>query len=45
VRKGSVDEIRELSIEGGMRTLLQDGISKVVSGDTDLKQVFAVCSR
>ncbi|HEY6559233.1 MAG TPA: ATPase, T2SS/T4P/T4SS family [Polyangiaceae bacterium] len=45
VRKGSVDEIRRLSIEGGMRTLLQDGISKVVSGDTDLKQVFAVCSR
>jgi type II secretory ATPase GspE/PulE/Tfp pilus assembly ATPase PilB-like protein len=45
VRKASVDEIRQLSIEGGMRTLLQDGISKVVSGDTDLKQVFAVCSR
>jgi type II secretory ATPase GspE/PulE/Tfp pilus assembly ATPase PilB-like protein len=45
VRKASVDEIRQLSIEGGMRTLLQDGIAKVVSGDTDLTQVFAVCSR
>lgn len=40
-----VDTIRTLAIEGGMRTLLQDGIQKVLAGQTDLKQVLAVCSQ
>jgi type II secretory ATPase GspE/PulE/Tfp pilus assembly ATPase PilB-like protein len=44
-RKAPVDELRRLAIEGGMKTLLQDGIEKVLDGQTDLKQVLAVCSR
>ncbi|MBN1605253.1 MAG: hypothetical protein JW940_01395 [Polyangiaceae bacterium] len=44
-RKSSVEELRNLAVAGGMTTLLQDGISKVLSGHTDLKQVLAVCSR
>jgi type II secretory ATPase GspE/PulE/Tfp pilus assembly ATPase PilB-like protein len=44
-RKAPVDEIRQLAIDGGMTTLLQDGIEKILLGNTDLKQVLAVCSR
>ena len=38
-----MDEIRQLAIGGGMTTLLQDGIEKILSGQTDQKQVLAVC--
>jgi type II secretory ATPase GspE/PulE/Tfp pilus assembly ATPase PilB-like protein len=41
--KAPVDEIRRLSIQGGMTTLLQDGIEKILAGQTDQKQVLAVC--
>jgi type II secretory ATPase GspE/PulE/Tfp pilus assembly ATPase PilB-like protein len=44
-KKAPVEEIRNLAILGGMRTLLQDGIEKVLSGQTDIQQVLAVCSR
>jgi type II secretory ATPase GspE/PulE/Tfp pilus assembly ATPase PilB-like protein len=44
-KKASVDDIRELARLSGMKTLLQDGIEKVLQGHTDLKQVLAVCSR
>ena len=44
-QKRSAEELRTLSIAGGMTTLLQDGIEKVLAGLTDLKQVLAVCSR
>jgi type II secretory ATPase GspE/PulE/Tfp pilus assembly ATPase PilB-like protein len=44
-RKAPGVEIRTLSIASGMRTLLQDGIEKCLSGHTDLRQVMAVCSR
>ncbi len=44
-RRSPVEEIRQLAIKGGMTTLLQDGIAKAIAGKTDLKQVFAVCSR
>ena len=44
-KKAPVGEIRELAKQGGMTTLLQDGIRKVLAGNTDLKQVLAVCSR
>jgi len=44
-QKASAEEIRKLSIEGGMTTLLQDGIEKVMAGLTDLPQVLAVCAR
>jgi type II secretory ATPase GspE/PulE/Tfp pilus assembly ATPase PilB-like protein len=44
-RKAPVDEIRKLAQMGGMTTLLQDGIEKVLVGQTDLKQILGVCSR
>lgn len=43
--KAPVGEIRDLACRGGMTTLLQDGIEKVLAGNTDLKQVLAVCAR
>jgi len=43
--KAPVEEIRLKAIEGGMTTLLQDGIQKAMQGLTDLKQVLAVASR
>ncbi|MEW6408499.1 MAG: GspE/PulE family protein [Nitrospirota bacterium] len=42
-KKAPVDEIREHAIKEGMRTLYQDGITKVFKGFTDLKQVRSVC--
>jgi type II secretory ATPase GspE/PulE/Tfp pilus assembly ATPase PilB-like protein len=44
-RKAPVEDIRNQAVAGGMTTLLQDGIEKVLTGATDLKQVLAVCSR
>ena len=44
-KKAPVAELRRLAMEGGMTTLLQDGIIKSLKGKTDLKQVLAVCSR
>jgi type II secretory ATPase GspE/PulE/Tfp pilus assembly ATPase PilB-like protein len=43
--KGGAEEIRRLAIAGGMTTLMQDGVEKVLAGLTDMKQVLAVCSR
>jgi type II secretory ATPase GspE/PulE/Tfp pilus assembly ATPase PilB-like protein len=34
--------VRELAMQEGMRTLLQDGIAKIIQGHTDLTQVRAV---
>ncbi|MDX1631195.1 MAG: ATPase, T2SS/T4P/T4SS family [Thermoanaerobaculia bacterium] len=45
VQRQPVEKIRDLAIEEGMRTLLQDGVWKVTEGHTDLKQVKAVCIR
>jgi type II secretory ATPase GspE/PulE/Tfp pilus assembly ATPase PilB-like protein len=44
-RKAPIGDLRSLARAGGMTTLLQDGIEKVLLGMTDLKQVLAVCSR
>jgi type II secretory ATPase GspE/PulE/Tfp pilus assembly ATPase PilB-like protein len=44
-KKAPVDEMRAMAREGGMTTLLEDGVQKVLAGQTDLKQVLAVCSR
>jgi type II secretory ATPase GspE/PulE/Tfp pilus assembly ATPase PilB-like protein len=44
-RRAPVEEIRHLAMAAGMTTLLQDGIQKAMAGQTDLKQVLAVCSR
>lgn len=38
-----IEEIRELAIEEGMTTLLQDGVWKIFDGYLDFKQVRAVC--
>jgi type II secretory ATPase GspE/PulE/Tfp pilus assembly ATPase PilB-like protein len=43
--KAPVEQLRTQAIKAGMRTLLQDGVQKVLSGQTDMKQVLAVCSR
>lgn len=43
MKKSLVEELREQALNDGMTTLKQDGIYKVFKGDTDLKQVLAVC--
>jgi len=45
MKKAPIDEMRGLAVKSGMTTLLQDGIEKAIAGQTDLKQVLAVCSR
>jgi type II secretory ATPase GspE/PulE/Tfp pilus assembly ATPase PilB-like protein/putative methionine-R-sulfoxide reductase with GAF domain len=42
-RKASVEEMRNQAVKDGMRTLYQDGIMKILKGDTDHKQVRSVC--
>ncbi len=42
-KKASVETIRDLAMEEGMTTLLQDGIMKALKGATDFKQVRRVC--
>lgn len=42
-RKGTAEEIRKQAIEDGMRTLHQDGIRKVILGQTEYAQVRSVC--
>jgi type II secretory ATPase GspE/PulE/Tfp pilus assembly ATPase PilB-like protein len=37
--------LRRISMSQGMRTLLQDGIVKVLRGETDLPEVLSVCMR
>ena len=44
-RKATTGEIRDLAQQAGMQTLLQDVVTKCLQGQTDLKQVLAVCSR
>ena len=44
-RDGKDERFFKIAADGGMVTLLQDGIRKVIDGLTDLKQVLAVCSR
>ncbi|NVM26013.1 MAG: hypothetical protein HWN70_08895 [Desulfobacterales bacterium] len=41
--KARMEEIREQAIADGMTTLMQDGIRKVFSGQTDIIQVRKVC--
>jgi type II secretory ATPase GspE/PulE/Tfp pilus assembly ATPase PilB-like protein len=42
-KRKPVEDLRQQAIREGMTTLLQDGILKVLRGDTDFKQVRAVC--
>ena len=43
VKQATVEEIRKAVAKEGLKTLKQDGIQKVFSGDCDLRQVLAVC--
>jgi type II secretory ATPase GspE/PulE/Tfp pilus assembly ATPase PilB-like protein len=41
--RAKMEELRHQAIQDGMTTLLQDGIRKVMLGQTDLIQVRKVC--
>lgn len=41
--RASVSELQHTCINSGMKTLKQDGITKVLRGDTDMLQVRKVC--
>ena len=43
IERAPVDEIKKAAIEGGMTTLLQEGIQMVFAGRTDFNQVLRVC--
>jgi type II secretory ATPase GspE/PulE/Tfp pilus assembly ATPase PilB-like protein/GAF domain-containing protein len=43
MNQSPVEELRGQALSDGMTTLKQDGIYKIFKGDTDLKQVMAVC--
>ena len=45
VKNAPVHEIRDAALRAGMLTLKQDGIWKVLAGETDLKQIRAVSIR
>ncbi len=45
VKRAPVHEIRDAAIRNGMLTLKQDGIWKVLAGETDIRQIRAVCMR
>lgn len=41
--KARTEEIRKAAMAEGMKTLMQDGIEKVISGLTSVKEVISVC--
>ncbi|MCH2174985.1 MAG: Flp pilus assembly complex ATPase component TadA [Lentisphaeria bacterium] len=41
-KSAPVDQIRDLAVEEGMRSLFQDGVYKIFKGDTDLAQLRKV---
>ena len=43
-KRATVDELRIIAIEEGMRSLIMDGVQKIFQGLTDLSQVLKVCS-
>jgi len=46
IREGATaEEVRVQAMKEGMRSLLQDGIAKVLQGKTELQKVTAVCLR
>ena len=45
ISRKSMLALRKASMAQGMKTLLQDGIVKVISGETDLTEVLSVCMR
>ena len=39
----SIEELRQMALENGMRTLRMDAIEKVFQGITDLEEILRVC--
>jgi excisionase family DNA binding protein len=44
LRRAPVEELRDIAIENGMRTLLADGIRKAAEGQTTIEEVLRVVS-
>ncbi|MBF0178643.1 MAG: GspE/PulE family protein [Magnetococcales bacterium] len=44
VSSGKAEEMRNLAVKEGMRTLIQDGVAKVLKGIIDLSQLFRVAT-
>jgi type II secretory ATPase GspE/PulE/Tfp pilus assembly ATPase PilB-like protein len=42
-RKAVMDDLRGTALAEGMKTLLMDGIDKVIQGHTDLSEILQVC--
>jgi type II secretory ATPase GspE/PulE/Tfp pilus assembly ATPase PilB-like protein len=42
-KKCSTEEIRNMAMENGMRTLRMDGVDKVFQGKTDIDEIVRVC--
>jgi type II secretory ATPase GspE/PulE/Tfp pilus assembly ATPase PilB-like protein len=45
ITRKSIPALRKTAMAEGMRTLLQDGILKIIGGETDLTEVLSVCMR
>ena len=45
INSKSIPILRKTAIAEGMRILLQDGIRKIVQGETDLVEALSVCMR
>jgi type II secretory ATPase GspE/PulE/Tfp pilus assembly ATPase PilB-like protein len=41
--RANADELRNMALQNGMRTLIMDGIQKVFQGMTDLEEILYVC--
>lgn len=44
-KKEKSEEIREVAIKNGMYTLVQDGIRKMLTGQTDMKEIKSVATK
>jgi len=45
ITRKSIPVLRRTAMGEGMKTLLQDGILKIINGETDLTEVLGVCMR
>jgi type II secretory ATPase GspE/PulE/Tfp pilus assembly ATPase PilB-like protein len=43
-QKRTISELREQAVKEGMRSILQDGVYKILKGTTDYKQLLRVTS-
>ena len=42
--KASAEEIKKIAVKNGMKTMLEDGISKAIQGHTSIEEVLRVMS-